>query len=154
MKLDLNWTDLQSAYLTGTWQKRHYLDLETGQVLIVSEVLRAVLQVIYDEVGEEEAEKRLDSAELRQAHDIELDDRRYRAIPVCGRRMLNMWRDAFADACEPAFRNLLWSALNRNNDGQFEQLLQLESAEKVRWEALLAQLVREQLTQWLDTLPS
>ncbi|HFC12815.1 MAG TPA: hypothetical protein ENJ56_08215 [Anaerolineae bacterium] len=153
MTADLNWPDLQSAFLNGTWQKRHYLDLESGQVHIVTEATRAVLQDVYDEVGEERAGELLDSAELQQAHRIEMDSYRYRAIPVCGERMLNMWRDAFANDCEPAFRNLLWSALNQNNNGQFERLLLLESAEKVRWEALLAQLVHEQLSTWLDTLP-
>lgn len=36
-KLKINWTELDAAFQTSSWEMHHYLDLETGEVVMVTD---------------------------------------------------------------------------------------------------------------------
>lgn len=143
--MSLNWTELQQAFLHGSWRERHYLDLETGDVCVLDFAQREQIELISDASAVPDA--------LRLAYAVEMDDERYVPVPICQPRQLAAWRDLFSAECEPPFRRLLWSALDRSDAAHFERTLALEPAEQARWQRELAREVRSVLTLWLRTLP-
>ena len=140
------------AYEHGTWSNRFYLDVESGAVLEVTEAVRAKLQAIYDELGEESAEI---SAEipphLQQAHAVELDDVRFRKIPTCSPKTIATLRDLFCETVDPLLQRLLWRALDANDGAWFERILGMESAELTRWHQFKQKEFQTILTDWLKT---
>ncbi|HUX75164.1 MAG TPA: hypothetical protein VMY40_00830 [Anaerolineae bacterium] len=36
-QLKINWTELEAAFQMSSWEMHHYLDLETGDVLVVTD---------------------------------------------------------------------------------------------------------------------
>ena len=140
-----DWQAIANAWLTTTWQERAYYDRESGETAWVNELDRRRLQAVYDEVGEDAAAGVLDSAELIAAHIIEMDDDRFVRIPPATSDQLNGLYDDFAEACEPAFRQLLWGALDAADHSRFVRLLAYEPAEQIRWQTHLLSVAREAL---------
>lgn len=43
-KLEINWMELDGAYQTGSWEMQSYLDLETGEVVTVTDEVSGYLE--------------------------------------------------------------------------------------------------------------
>lgn len=146
----LKWDDLCQAYWQGSWQNRYYLDLESGGVVCVTEQLRAKLQSIYDEVGEDSADALIDSAELALAHAVEIDDERY--LKIIEWHHFSEEADQFAMSVSPPFQALLWQALDFQNRAAFERIVQLEPLVAARWQQFKRDCAIAQLKNWLDEI--
>ena len=146
-----NWQAISTAWQTTTWQDRAYYDRDSGDVAWVNELVRRRLQAVYDDVGEEAAGGLLDSAELVAAHTIEMDDERFIHIPPATAEQTSTLYDQFAKECEPAFRQLLWGALDAGDHSRFVRMLAFEPPEQARWQDHCAVIARQFLSA--DLLP-
>lgn len=148
--LPVDFSELQAAFHDGCWERRYYLDVATGDVVLVTEVTRHSLQAIYDEVGEEGAFVLLTTDELRQAHQVELDDERYLKIPERNSAEILAWCDHFAQIVEPPLQRLLWRSLDNADLIGFEQMLTFDPPTKQQWQQFKQNQIRAQLTNWLN----
>ena len=149
--VNIDFKYLYLAYCSGSWEKRYYLNTKTGALPVVYERTRKRLQDVYDEVGEDSAEKHIDvdDVELLEAHEIEMDDSLYLKVPE--RKLALDDYDQFAQTREPAIRRLLWSALDMHDYAKFERVLMMEerSGHYASWHAYLEKIAQPELTKWL-----
>lgn len=139
----------------GHWAERYYLDVIDGNVVRVSERIRAILQDVYDTVGEEAAGAYLDTwehaeiADLRLAHAVEMDDDRYRKLPEMTLAVRLRWMDAFTGTVrDRALRRMLVAALESDDPARFERALALEPAQQRRWEQFTVTQIRALFADW------
>lgn len=139
------------AYEQGDWQQRYYFDCTSGDVVLVTEALRASLQEIYDRVGEQAAADHLATADLRQAHAVEMDDARYWRVPTRPPATWARLRDGFAATVDSPLQRLLWLALDYNDAAYFDRLLERDAEQGLRWRAYRMAEAHNALRAWLNT---
>ena len=69
-KLQVDLGELAMAFEDASWGHSYYLDLETGQVVWVSQEAYSQLEGIYQETYDPEAEEQVDLATVLQDHDL------------------------------------------------------------------------------------
>ena len=136
---------LIAAYFDGSWERRYYYDRMTVAVICIPETVRNQLQAIYDEVGEDDVGEL--SADLAQAHAVEMDDSRYLKVP----EWKTAWqdRDQFATLVPAPLQRLLWRALDLQNAALFERTLSLEPDQAAAWQQFKQTRARTFLMAWL-----
>ncbi len=56
-KLDVDLDELDIAFHTASYQLRHYLDLETGEVILIMDEFAQELEAIYQEIHDQEGNR-------------------------------------------------------------------------------------------------
>ena len=138
---------IRAALEDDCWQRRYYFDVETGSVVCVTEGVRSELQAIYDEQGEDV--DGLPSAELRRAHQVEMDDERFLRVPAVKESEKLARLDDFAAQTDPALRGLLFTALDRRDTVWAEQILGMEPDSLGRWQTFWNRDLDEKFQRWL-----
>jgi hypothetical protein len=145
-----------------------YLDLDTGEVINVTEDIRFELDAIYEELPEDQTEEehaaafaaaleRRDPQDwmndvLKEADAVERGDgTRYLRLPDRDSREGYGVMEAFIETvARPQLQELLWSAIRgRGAFRRFKDVLIDDPAENERWFAFKATRMRERVLEWL-----
>ena len=163
-RLKINLIELEGAFETSSPEMHHYLDMETGEVLMVMDDSRQALERLREEADPEASLKEL----LR---DSKLPDWQKQAIAEAarveenyGERVVEVpepdagrdFRDmaAFtATVPDPSLRAELQRALHgRGAFRRFKDVLGSSFRERERWFEFKRQRLREHMTSWLASL--
>jgi len=163
-RLKINRTDLEAAFETGFSETHHYLDTETGEVLMVGDDYRQELEDLMEEVG---LEAKLEGVlrdsglpdwhkqALAEAQRVEDDDgTRLVEVPELDAHEDIRDMEAFARTVqEPRLRAELERALNgRGAFRRFREALASDFRERERWFQFKRERLREHMTDWLASL--
>jgi hypothetical protein len=147
-KLKVNWMELDAAFQDSSWETRHFLDLETGEVVMITDEIARYAEEPPDyelsdwmKVAVEEAEQvekeygtryiRIPQADPRDSYrDME------RFIATVGNSYLQE-RLERAIAGRGAFR-------------YFRDVLYEHPSEQERWFAFQSRCVHERISEWLE----
>ena len=163
-RLKINRTDLEAAFETGFSETHHYLDTETGEVLIVGDDYRQELEDLMEEAGPEaKLEGVLRDSGLPDWHKQALaeaqrveDDDGTRLVQVPETDAHEDIRDmaAFARTVpEPRLRAELERALDgRGAFRRFREALASDFRERERWFQFKRERLRAHMTDWLASL--
>jgi hypothetical protein len=163
LKTDLG--ELALAFDSGFGEAHHYLDLETGEVVMVTDDTRLELEIIREESGENASLEAILDAQghdlpdwqkdaLREALQVEMDSgSRYIAVP--DRDSHEDYRDveAFIEAVEDDhLRELLEVAIRgRGAFGRFKDVLARYPEAPERWFEFKDDRLRQRMLAWLDS---
>jgi len=163
LKTDLD--DLAYALENVSWETHHYLDLETGQVIMVDANTFRQLEDIYEEVYNPESEETLDLAEilerrdlpewqkqaLMEAYHMEINSSRYLAIPQADSYEGYNDMEAFIFTVEDRqLQDRLWQAIRgRGAFRRFKDTLARYPRERDRWYEFKDKLMQERVLDWL-----
>ncbi|HAZ31758.1 MAG TPA: hypothetical protein DCY61_03515 [Dehalococcoidia bacterium] len=167
-RLKVNLSELEEAFEDTSWERSYYLDLETGETVMVTEEIRQQLEQIYEEAPPEEIAgeevditpilNRLSLPEwekdaLREANQIEQSfGVRYISVPHA------QSSDAYGDMEEfiTAVRNQrlqdrLWQAISGQRPfRRFKDVLADNPIERERWFSFNESRLRERVLEWLE----
>jgi len=165
LKVDLH--ELAFAFESSFYELSHYLDLETGQVVVVSEDAQRELEAIYEELELEEDEEPpaltslLEQRELPdwqkqtvlEADAVERDyGTRFIAVPqVDSHEAYSDMEDFIATVRNPHLRELLEVAImGRGAFRRFKDVLLDYPHERERWFAFKDEKMLERVREWLE----
>ncbi len=164
LKIDMG--ELAMAFESSWPGVENYLDLETGQVIIVDEDTRSILDRLMDDVGEEEeGDNALD--DWLQKQDVqdwqgEVVKEAYRVEAGYGERYISVERtssregyrdmESFIDTVESAqLQNLLQVAIQgKGAFRRFKDVLLDYPEERTRWFEFKDERLTERVQSWLD----
>jgi hypothetical protein len=167
-KLKLDFGELISAFDTGSPEINYYLDLETGEVVLVAEETRAELNAIYKRMGDsEDADAALFAEALRgarlpdwqvelvrQADQVERDDgARFVEVPQDDSHEGYRDMEAFVETVsDDRLQDRLSDAINgRGAFRRFKDVLLRYPQERERWFAFKEARVRQRVLEWLES---
>jgi hypothetical protein len=167
-QLPIDLSDLEDAFVSSSDGMHYYLDLETGQVALVTDDSRSELEAIYDEIYGEGDEPRGDfeaalarrglpewlQGMVREADQVEQGyGSRFIAVP--GSDTHEDYRDMerFIDTVrDPRLHNRLSYAIQgRGAFRRFKDTLLDHPAERERWFAFSTARERERILEWLES---
>ena len=160
-------TDLGSAFENCSGEASYYLDVETGEILLVVEETRRMLYALYEMYGGEndepidleEALERRDlipqaKNNLRTAHRIEAGfGARYLKIPESDSIEGYADMKAFIESIqEVQLRESLWQVIQgRGAAERFRDALLAHPAEQARWDEFKRRQVHQRVLAWLES---
>ena len=167
-KLQVDLGELMYVFDDASWETSHYLDLETGQVVMITQETRCELEHIYEEEYDPDAEQPLDLAEvLRQR---ELPEWRQQALLEAdqveaqyGSRYIGMpdasshegYRDMevfIATVGDERLQDRLWRAISgRGAFRYFKDVLTDYPRERERWFAFKDARLEQRVLDWLES---
>lgn len=164
LKLDLS--DLVEAFEDASPEIGRFLDLETGQVIVITDEVREELNKIYTLVygksGEEktpfdEALRRRNLPDWQQAMLVEADQieqgfgERYIRVPQADSRAAYQDMEAFIETVpDPRLANLLEYAIRgRGAFRRFKDVLADHPRDRERWFVFKDQQLRQRILEWL-----
>jgi hypothetical protein len=165
LKIDLG--DLAFAFESGFHELSNYLDLETGEIVVVTDDTRRELEEIYEEMEAGEREdasalaRHLDGLNLPawqkqmmlQADQVERDyGTRFVAVPhVDSHEAYGDMEDFIATVRNPHLRELLEVAImGRGAFRRFKDVLLNYPREEKRWFAFQEARMFERVREWLE----
>lgn len=164
--LAINLDDVAAAFEYTSWETKHYLDLETGQVIMVALDTYRELEYLYEETYNPEAEASFDLAEVLQQHDlpewqqqalleayqIEANHARYLALPQADPyEDYNDMEDFIFTVRDEALQNRLGQAIQgRGAFGRFKDILARYPRERKRWFEFKDALMEQRVRAWLE----
>ena len=165
-KLSVDLGELAMAFEDATGERGCYLDLETGQVVWISQETRSELEGIYEEIYEPDSEESVDLAEVLQDYEmadwqkeelLEADrvDRLYgsRYIRVPEADSHEAYRDMehfILTVQDESLQDRLWQAIEgRGAFRRFKDVLAGHYREEKRWYAFQDAQVRGRILDWL-----
>jgi Uncharacterised protein family (UPF0158) len=167
-KLQIDLGELAMAYEDATWERSYYLDLETGQVVWISDETRGELESIYEEIYDPESEEPVDLAAALQDYDLadwqkeellEADrvdhfcGSRYIAAPVADSH--EGYRDMerfILTVQDERLQDRLWQAIQgRGAFRRFKDVLAGYYREEKRWYAFQYDQVTGRILEWLES---
>jgi hypothetical protein len=168
-QLNIDLDDLALAFESGFEGMHHYLDLETGQVVAVSDDIWRALEEIYDEIELEEGQEPppldqlLDARylpdwqeqALRQAYAVEAGyGQRFVAVPQMDpHEAYRDMEDFIATVRNDHVRELLEVAImGRGAFRRFKDVLLRYPRERERWFAFQDARLRRRVLEWLESL--
>ena len=160
LKVDLD--ELIIAFQSGSWEMNHYLDLETGGVILISDEDRMAYESFWgeaDDAGKGLAQlvAQSDLPEWQQERVLEVD----RIEAGYGERFIEVpeddshegYRDmeAFIATLEDkSLQDQLWRAIGgRGAFRRFKELLHEDRRQRERWFAFEGERVQERVVDWL-----
>ncbi len=166
LKLDLGM--LIYAFEDASWMMNYYLDLETGQVVMISDDTRRQLERIYEGADDAEAEAGFGLAQvLRQSdlHEWQQDElleadqveagygSRYIEVPTAesyeGYRDME---DFIFTLRDERLQERLWGAIRgRGAFRRFKDVLAYHPRERERWFEFQEERLRERVLDWLES---
>jgi len=170
-KLKVDWIMLEAAFDDASMEHSHYLDLQTGEVLFISDDERRYLEQSYEagefddaaDLGESEPEPEPDNRSApdwedegrRQARRIAEDTTdRYVAIPPADSREGYRDMEDFIDTLsDERLQELLSVAIQGSGAfRRFKDVLARYPVERERYFKFKDQRVRERMMEWLNSL--
>jgi len=165
-KLSIDLGELAMAFEDATGERGCYLDLETGQVVWISQETRSELEGIYEEIYEPDSEESVDLAEALQDYELadwqkeellEADrvDRLYgsRYIRVPEADSHEGYRDMerfILTVQDESLQDRLWQAIEgRGAFRRFKDVLAGHYREEKRWYAFQDEQVKGRILDWL-----
>jgi len=165
LRIDLG--ELAFAFEHSSWEISYYLDTESGEVLMVGEESRRMLDHIYETYGGEQRRVDLDAVlarrelvqwvkdDLKVAHRIDSGfGSRYHQVPESD--SLEGYADmkAFIETvADQPFADKLWSAIQgKGAFRRFKDTLASQPAEEQRWLAFKDEQVRLRTAEWLESI--
>ncbi len=147
-KLKIDWGDLEMAFDTGSMEMSHYLDLETGEVPMVTEDDRSYLEEPDDDLQDWQKEA------VEQAKAIE-EGYGERFLSVPGQSSHEGYRDMerfIATVASPRLRDRLDRAIvGRGAFRSFRGVLAEHPPEETRWYAFKQQRLQQRILDWLES---
>ena len=167
-RIRVNWVGLVDAFDSGFDMMKMYLDLETGEVILITdetwrdlenlqetlpaevtgEAYRAAITEAFQEHGAANSELEM----LLEASEVEDGlGSRFIEVPEAGSREGYRDMEAFIETVEsPHFQELLEVAINgRGAFGRFKDVLVRYPDERERWFAFKDARMRERVCEWL-----
>lgn len=166
-KVKVDMVELAAALDMNSYEMRYYLDLETGEVLVVPDYTARDLEEIYDEIYDEQGTQTVPFEAyleewgspdwqkdlLRDAHRVEQG--------YGGRCIKIEWADPHADyrdmerfiphVEDPRLSQRLWDAIQgRGAFGRFKDLLARHPAVQEQWYAFKDAQLQRRLEEWLE----
>jgi Mn-dependent DtxR family transcriptional regulator len=148
-QLKINWTELEAAFQMSSWEMHHYLDLETGDVLVVTdEAARHVEGPPDSELSEWMQEMVKVARQVEEGYGT-----RYIGIPEAdsheGYRDMEHFISTVRD---DRLRDQLWRAIQgRGAFRRFKDVLADYPDERERWFAFKDRCIYEQIVDWLES---
>jgi len=167
-KLNVDLGELIYAFDDASWEMSHYLDLETGQVVMITQETRWELERIYEEEYDPDAEQPFDLAEVLRQRDLpewrqqallEADrveaeyHSRYIGVPDADSHEGYRDMEAFIATVEDArLQDRLWRAISgRGAFRYFKDVLADHPRERERWFAFKDAQLDERVLDWLES---
>ncbi len=164
-KLKIDLFDLAYALENVSWETNHYLDLETGQVIMVFTDTYRELEDFYEAAYDSESEEAFDLAEvleqrglpewqkqvLLEAYQIQANSSRYLAIPRADSYEGYNDMEAFIFTVEDSrLQDRLWQAIRgRGAFRRFKDTLARYPRERNRWFEFKDKLMEQRVLDWL-----
>jgi predicted nucleotidyltransferase len=165
-KLQVDLGELAMAFEDASWEQSYYLDLETGQVVWISQETHSQLESVYEEIYDPESEEPVDLAEVLQDHDLadwqkdelleadrveRLYGSRYVAVPKADSHEAYRDMERFISSVQDErLQNRLWQAIQgRGAFRRFKDVLAGHYREEKRWYALQDSQVKGRILDWL-----
>jgi hypothetical protein len=150
-KLEIDWMDLEAAFQTssdGPIEMRYYLDLETGEVVLVTDEVARYLEAPPDRELPEWMQHALQVAEKVE----EGYGTRYIRIPAEDSHEAYRDMERFISTVpDDHLRDQLWRAISgRGAFRYFKDVLVEHPAERERWFAFKDRCVTERIVDWLE----
>jgi hypothetical protein len=148
-QLKINWTELEAAFEMSSWEMHHYLDLETGEVLVVTdEAARYVEEPPDSELSEWMQEM------VKVARQVEAGyGTRYIGIPeVDSHEGYRDMEHFISTVRDDRLRDQLWRVIQgRGAFRRFKDVLADYPDERERWFAFKDRCIHEQVVDWLES---
>jgi hypothetical protein len=165
-EIAINWDELAMAFDSSSGEMSHYLDVETGEVLIVGYETRRQLEEVYEEhfnpdapdtfsIDTALAETKIQDWEKEEVKVADFVEHHFgkRVIAIPGRasyEAYNEMQDFIATVPDDRLHNKLQLATQgRGAFRRFKDVLQRYPAEQQRWYAFRDNRLREQILEWL-----
>ena len=149
--MDIDWDDLQAAFLSTRTDREFYLDRESGEVVSISEAEN-------DEAGEDEEEdegedgheEEGDEESLRD--EIESDPDRFVMVSPVPLSDLVEWMNAFIQTVKETDLSapLIKAANGHHPDREFDRALRKNPTERLRWVGFLETQAQEIIDGWVE----
>ncbi|HEX6384823.1 MAG TPA: UPF0158 family protein [Anaerolineae bacterium] len=165
-KLPISRFPLEMAFDNSSWEMSYYLDLETGEVLVVTDEARRQLEAIYEEYYDPDAPEDFDmdaalaqsglrdwqQQDVREADRVEAEfGSRVVAIPRVESHEAYDDMQRFIATIEDArlYNRLVYATQGRGAFGRFRDVLWEYAAERERWFAFKDARLQERIRDWL-----
>ena len=167
-KIKMNLSELMYALEDASWEASRYLDLETGQVVMITDETRWELERIYEEVYDPDAEQPPDLAEILQQRDLpewqqqtlleanQVEAQygsRYISVPQADSH--EGYRDMenfIITVKDERLQDQLWRAISgRGAFRYFKDVLHNHFHERERWFAFKDALLKQRVLGWLES---
>ncbi len=148
-KLKINWSELDAAFQTSSWEMHFYLDLETGEVVMLTEEASRYLE----EPPDRELPDWMQEM-VRVARQVEEGYRtRYIRIPEADTREEYRDMERFIGTVGNShLQDRLWRAIQgRGAFRRFKDVLLDYSSERERWFAFKDYCIYERIWWWLES---
>ncbi len=147
--MDIDWDDLQAAFLSTRTDREYYLDRDTGEVLSISEEKGADDG---SEADEEEGDGEDPSEEESLREEIESDPDRYVLVSPVQISDLVEWMSTFVQTVKGKdLTGPLHQAANGHHpDREFDRVLRKVPTERLRWIGFLETQVQEIIDGWVE----
>lgn len=168
-QLAIDWGDLALAFDSSLGQMSHYLDMETGQVLVVTDEARRAMEQIYEAQYDPDNPDAFDlelalsqsdfhswqKDEVRTADFVEMHfGSRVISIPQStSYEAYAQMQDFIATIKDDRLRNQLMDATHgRGAFGRFKAILGQHLAEEQRWHAFQDSQLSREMLRWLASV--
>jgi hypothetical protein len=148
-KLKIDWMELDAAFQSGSWEMHYYLDLETGEVVLVTDEIAGHLE----EPPDYELSDWMQDA-LQVAEQVEKGyGTRYITIPQSDSHEDYRDMERFIYTVRnPRLQDRLWQAIQgRGAFRYFKDVLAEHPAERERWFAFKDRCIHERISWWLES---
>lgn len=167
-KIKVALSELAAVFDDASWEMSHYLDLETGQVLVITDETRSELEGIYEEHYDPDAEqsfdlaavvRELDLPEWRQQMLLEADQievqygSRYIGVPHAdSHEAYRDMEDFIITVNDERLQRQLWRAISgRGAFRYFKDVLDGDRRERERWFAFKDARIEQRALDWLES---
>jgi hypothetical protein len=147
-KLKINWMELDAAFQSGSWEMHNYFDLETGDVVMVTDEVARYLEEPPDyELPDWMQEMLKVAQQVEEGYGT-----RYIRIPQADTHEDYRDMERFIGTVRnDRLRDRLWQAIQgRGAFRCFKDVLAQHPAERERWFAFKDRCIYERLSWWLE----
>jgi hypothetical protein len=167
-KLQVALGELAMAFEDATWERSYYLDLETGQVVWITQETRWELESVFEETYDPESGKSVDLTEVLQDYDLpdwqkeelleanrvdRLYGSRYIAVPEAdSHEGYGDMEDFILTVQDKRLQDHLWQAIQgRGAFRRFKDVLAGYYREEKRWYAFQDDRLQRRILDWLES---
>ena len=166
-RLEVDLSELEAAFDDASWERSYYLDLETGETVMVTDETPQQLEQIYEEAPDGVADEEVDitslldqltlpewqKGALREANQVEEGfGVRYISVPRAETREAYHDMEEFITTVRnQRLQGRLWQAISgRRPFRRFKDVLTENATERERWFRFKDSLVRKRVLEWLE----
>ncbi|MCP4544561.1 MAG: hypothetical protein GY832_46220 [Chloroflexi bacterium] len=148
-KIEINWMELDTAFQSGSWEMRYYLDLETGDVVMVTDEIARYLEDPPDWELSDWMKQAIEDVRQVEAG----SDTRYIQIPQADTHEDYCDMERFISTVRDSdLRDRLWRAIKgRSAFRYFKDVLTEWPLERERWFSFKDRCIYERVSSWLES---